>query len=385
LPGAQRPAVTLGRPVATLGRPVPLGAAPEGGIAAVGFSTPASLGPVVRAQAPDTGPPAVPPPGVPAVPGGDDLIRGGAVTEPPPPAGTGFWTKAGEYFGFGAQCPGHCLFQSDHCFDGFVSPVSNPSEFEDPRSLTEVRPIFIYEQAPLKNSVFHGGDIEFFGVQARLALTDRLSVVMQNFGWDWIEPHAATDAFQPHSGFSEIDIGPKFTFWRNDCTKTLAAAGLTFEIPVGSSKVLQNTGTLGLRPYLSFAQNFGQTSFGSFNLMNTFGYNFGVDNTRTDSFFSSWHLDFNVGNANKIYPLIELNWRHYTANGKGNDINFEGADLFNFGARNIAGHDLITLAPGVRYKFTEWAQVGAAFEFPITNPTKDVEAYRLMFDVIFRY
>jgi hypothetical protein len=382
---ALAPAVTLGRPVASLGRPVPLGAAPDGGIAAVNYAPPASSGAVIRAQAPDAGPPAVPPPGVPAVPGGEGFVPGGPAAEPAPPAGTGFWAKTGEFFGFGAPCPGRCLFQSDHCFDGFISPVSNPSEFEDPRSLTEIRPVFIYEQAPLKNSIFHGGDIEFFGVQARLALTDRLSIVMQNLGWDWIEPHAAEDGFAPHTGFSEIDIGPKFTFWRNECTKTLAAAGLTFEIPVGSKKVFENTGNLSLRPYLSFAQNFGQTSWGSFNFMSTWGYNFSMDNERSDSLFASWHLDFNIGNANKIYPLLELNWRHYTANGHANPVNFEGGDLINFGATNISGHDLVTLAPGVRYKFTEWAQVGTAVEFPITNPSKDIEAFRVTFDVIFRY
>ena len=34
-----------------------------------------------------------------------------------------------------------CLVQSDHGFDNFISPVTNPSLFEDPRALTEVRPI----------------------------------------------------------------------------------------------------------------------------------------------------------------------------------------------------------------------------------------------------
>ena len=43
-------------------------------------------------------------------------------------------------------CLGHCdtWFKSDHVFDGFISPVTNPFLFEDPRSLTEVRPIFMY-------------------------------------------------------------------------------------------------------------------------------------------------------------------------------------------------------------------------------------------------
>ena len=41
-------------------------------------------------------------------------------------------------------------------------------------------------------------------------------------------------------------------------------------------------------------------------------------------------------------------------------------------------------APGVRYKFNEWASVGAAVEFPLTTE-KDLEQYRFTLDLIFRY
>jgi hypothetical protein len=378
------PAATLGRPIASLGRPVPLtppGSA--GAVAPVAYTTAASPGPVVRAQAPDTGPPAVPPPGVPAIPGGEGLVQGG-VAEPGPPVGPGFWGRTGEIFGFGTVSGGRALFQSDHCFDNLISPVTNPSEFEDPRSLTELRPEFIYQHTGNKNPIFHGGDIEFLGLQARVALTDRLSVVMDKLGWIWMEPHSPIDGFVPHSGFAEIDIGPKFTFYRCEQTGTIAAAGLTFEIPAGDHKVFQDTGDVTLRPYISFAQTFGRTSYGSFDFMTTLGYNFGVDNARTDNFFSSWHVDFNIANANKIYPLVELNWRHYTMNGKTTPIGFEGGDLFNFGAEHVAGHDVVTIGPGVRYKFTEWAQIGTAVEFSLTG-RKDIEDFRWTVDMIFRY
>ena len=56
-------------------------------------------------------------------------------------------------------------FQSDHNFDHFISPVSDPFYFEDPRALTELRPIFMFQSIPHNNPVFHGGNIEFFGTQ----------------------------------------------------------------------------------------------------------------------------------------------------------------------------------------------------------------------------
>ena len=41
------------------------------------------------------------------------------------------------------------------------------------------------------------------------------------------------------------------------------------------------------------------------------------------------------------------------------------------------------VAPGVRYKFNEWANVGTAVEFPLTG--KGLEEFRLTVDLIFRY
>src|SRR5262249_50293981 len=54
-----------------------------------------------------------------------------------------------------SKCGG--WFQTDHAFDSgnncadLISPVSMPFLFEDPRALTEVRPIFIYQTAPHPN------------------------------------------------------------------------------------------------------------------------------------------------------------------------------------------------------------------------------------------
>src|SRR5262249_46783738 len=108
----------------------------------------------------------------------------------------------------------------------------------------------------------------------------------------------------------------------------------------------------------------------------------------------SAHLDYDVGNLHKIYPLMELNWFSYTKAGTnvyviGDNVvvpklGFEGADLINFGARGVAGHNFVSLAFGMRYKFCEAIQLGGAFEFPITG-RRDLMDYRLTFDAIFRY
>ena len=121
------------------------------------------------------------------------VINNGPIGNGPIGASNGgtFWGQCGEFFnncGQAMTAGNRNLFQSDHCFDNFISPVTNPFYFEDPRSLTEIRPIFMYQSTPGSNYIFHGGDVEWFGMQARLALTERLSFIMSEFGFIWLEP-----------------------------------------------------------------------------------------------------------------------------------------------------------------------------------------------------
>ncbi len=79
-----------------------------------------------------------------------------------------------------------------------------------------------------------------------------------------------------------------------------------------------------------------------------------------------------------------MNGFYYTTHGKNTNLGFEGADLVNFG-ENTGGHpDLLTIAPGFRYKFNDWASVGAAVEFPITQH-EIFQDTRFTLDFIFRY
>src|SRR5262245_17053980 len=309
-----RPAVTLGRPRAIVeSDPLP----------AVPVVTPASFEPIAssdaspkyRAQAPDTvAPPAggvVPPPPPPAV--GNENFNNGAIPAQPAPA-PGFWQKGFGLFKDSTQRHNGQLFQSDHGgdLDWFASPVSSPFLSEDPRALTEVKPLFIYQSIPSHNLLTQGGSIEFYGVQARVALTERWSIVLNKLGGISIQPNEKF-FIGDESGFSEVWLGPKLTFYRDDCKNTVAAAGLTFQIPTGSSKVFQDTGNLSLVPYLSFAKTFGKipNGFGNFNFMSTTGFVVSTDNQRSDYFFSNFHLDFDVGAQHRFYPLIELNWTRY--------------------------------------------------------------------------
>jgi hypothetical protein len=372
----------------TLCRPQPLAEDPRP-------TTPAIT---VRAQAPDMPPP--PPPFAP----------GAAVGPPPGFAGAtpyncgqvnsnadlGFWSSLGQKLkqcwtdttGAVAGGQGRSALQSDHCLDMFASPVTNPFYFQDPRALTQIKPLFIWQHTPTQNPYFEGGNNYFAGFQGSVAVTPWLSVILSEVGWRWLNPKdGAPVGLTKANGFSEVQVGPQVTFIRNNATGTAAAFGLIFEIPIGSSQVYADTGTLSLRPYFSFAQNFGKSQYGSFNFMNTTGYDLAVDNQRNDFFFTSFHLDYDIANRHKWYPLVELNFINYPYNGKARDFGFGGGDLYNFGSYGVAGHSELTVALGVRWKPIEAVQFGLAGQANVLSQElgRHLDAFRLTADVIFRY
>ena len=294
-----------------------------------------------------------------------------------------FGDQIGETLGnvFGNR--GDSWFRSDHTFDNFISPVTNPFLFEDPRSLTEVRPIFLYQKIPSDQPQFQGGGAWFFGTQARVAITDRLSFVMNKLGGVSINPGSGSP-YDDNLGFAELWLGPKYTILRGEENCNLLAAGLQFQIPIGSSGAFQDTGDLSLVPYLTYAQSFGRDfKYGSFNAMLGTGYAASVNDKRSDYYYLSAHLDFDLFNSHKFYPLTEMNWIITTTDGTTFPGGVEGRDLFNLGGQ-ASGSGLLTWAFGARYKFSESAQIGGAFEFPLAGP-RDMFRYRFTLDFILRY
>ncbi len=253
------------------------------------------------------------------------------------------------------------------------------------RALTEVKPLLIYQRTPAISPYFSGSDIWFAGLQGRVALTDRLSLVMSELGWYDFNVHNSNGTVTSRNGFSELRLGPKYTFIRSEATGTLLAGGLSFDINTQNNftPMSNSNSDLSLRPYMSFGQNF-KTFVGCFNFLNTTGYSFGTDHQPTDYLYSSFHLDYDVMGWGKLYPLIELNWFYYTQNGDRAPLGYEGGGLFDFGYGGVAGHNNADLALGARYKFTECIQAGGAIEFPLWGPHY-LENFRITLDVIFRY
>jgi len=117
-------------------------------------------------------------------------------------------------------------------------------------------------------------------------------------------------------------------------------------------------------------------------MVNT-GYSFSTTNARSDYWYISGHIDLDVMNCHRFYPLFEMNYYLMTKDGNTTAIGSEGRDLINFGGQ-AGGKGLLTGAFGARFKVTENAQVGGAFEIPFAGP-KDLFQYRFTLDFILRF
>lgn len=65
-------------------------------------------------------------------------------------------------------------------FCGFISPMTNPVFFEDPRTLTEARVIWVDHTLP---GALGSGNVRLLACQLRAAVSDRLSIIATKDGF----------------------------------------------------------------------------------------------------------------------------------------------------------------------------------------------------------
>jgi hypothetical protein len=267
-------------------------------------------------------------------------------------------------------------FESDRAFPGFVGPISNPWLSKDPRSLTELRLVFINDEIPTGHPL-GGGNFEIIGVQARVALTDRLTFIADKSGYAWIHPGNAPE----EDGFINVAAGLKYLIVRDVASQFLWSVGAQFEPQTGEGRVFQNQGDGVMSAWTTLCKQFGER----WHVLATVGYQFPFDASQNSAFYyTSVHLDRCFFHC--LYPLAELNWFHYSQGGdRGIPPEFgEGDGLFNLGTSGVNGNDLVTAAVGLKAAIGCHLETGAAFEFPL-GARKDLIDNRVTFEVIVRY
>jgi hypothetical protein len=261
--------------------------------------------------------------------------------------------------------------KSEHCYDDFISPMTNPVYFEDPRQLTEARFIFIDHKLPFILGA-PAGRIQLYALQARVRLTERLSLIAVKDGYINSQSPLLQD------GWADITAGFKYSLFRDPASGRMLSVGFRFETTAGRAESLQANGDGVFDIFMSGGRRLGQRS----HFLTSSGFILPVDtNAENQMFYWSNHLDRRV--ANKAYIFSELNWYNYMKDGTAFPA-VEGGDLFNFGAAGVKGNNIVTNAYGLKYKPNGNIESGVAFEFPLTQ-TRGILDNRLTADLILRY
>ena len=263
------------------------------------------------------------------------------------------------------------MLPSDHCFDRFVSPLSNPFFFEDPRSLTEIRGIFIENGWP--NSL-SGGDAQVWAAQFRGRVTDRLSFIVPRVGY--LQVNRAGGGVP--IGYLSTPVGFKYNLVRDVDRQFLVSGGITYFIK-GSDGALANFGDGDFNFYLSA----GKEIFDKGHWLSATGFRIPADSTwGTQMWYWSNQWDYEV--VDHIYGLFGINWFHWMKSGNFSGIPFAGLDLMNPPTAGVAGTNVASALVGVKYKPSRHMELGAGFEFPLTERA-DILRNRLYVDAILRY
>ena len=263
------------------------------------------------------------------------------------------------------------------CHSDYISPMTNPVYFEDPRTLTEVRFIFAHHALP-GTAPLSGGSIQLLAAQVRVALNERTSIIANKDGYFWFSDNIP---FAPNDGWADMNIGLKHNVFVSDDYSQILSVGATYEAPWGSTRSFQGNGDGQFNMFASGGMRVGDCG----HFLAAGGLKIPADSVNNSqlAYFSA-HYDRQVSGTN-LYWFTEANWYHYVASGQRiPGLAIEGGDLFNLGSGDVAGNDIVTGALGVKMKPTALQEIGFAWEVPLTE-RRDVLEYRLTADWIVRY
>ncbi len=271
--------------------------------------------------------------------------------------------------------PDRGFLQSDHAFPGFIGPISAPILSKDPRSLTELRLLFVQNWFPEAHPLMRGGDAQIYAGQLRVALTDRLTFIADKDGVARVN----ANGIPPRTGLLNINAGLKYTFLRDVENQMLGAAGFTYEPPTGEAKVFQNHGAGVGTVFGTFGKELG-----CWHVLANASYQFGINSRDNSSFgFAQLHIDRQM--FGWLYPLAEVNFYRWSAGGDRGVPNpvgeFDG--LINLGTTGVAGNSMVTAAVGLKAVLSQNVNVGVAWEAPLGR--KDFMLQRVLVELILRY
>ncbi len=252
----------------------------------------------------------------------------------------------------------------------FISPMTNPVFFEDPRTLTEARAIFLHHEIP---AALGGQNVDLIALQLRAAITERLSIIATKDGFIFSDSPLLSD------GWADLAAGLKYQLISNEEIGAMLSSGFTFEMPIGTKQALQGNGNGEFNFFLTG----GKRILDTHHIISTAGWRQPTDRAEESSvFYWSNHIDHQF--LDRLYVFTEYNWYHWMSSGQGGVPGIEGGDLFNLGSTDVGGNNIVTGAFGVKYKPDQHCEIGLCYEWPFSK-RQDLLENRITADLILRY
>ncbi len=283
-------------------------------------------------------------------------------------------------------------------FDAARRPISNPTKFDLALPRTSVHPIYMYHRLPSKINTSLakldlGGDVNLFALQFEYAFNERLSLVATKDGYVDFNPDNTLDS---ETGFADLAAGLKYAFVLDPVEQLAVSGSAIIELPTGDEEIFQGNGDGGLDITVSALKLHEKWQFAG-----ALGAYLPFDNDEESTTgFASAHVGYNL--TEKWYILGELNWFTVLSRGEGTAafgnpsalpdtavsgiVEFEGGDLFNLGAVNSGkNRDIVTAAVGLRYKICDMADLGVAYELPLTDEENNLMDDRITVDLVLTF
>lgn len=241
----------------------------------------------------------------------------------------------------------------DQLFPNFIGWVSNPSKGIDPRSLTQLWPVFA-SASTNSTGPLPGGDVQLYGAGLSIALTERLEIGLNNGGY------AVGHFDKSRHGWLNTGGFVQYTLIRDVPDQFLASGGLAWVFPWGESDVFAGHGPTEMATYLTVGKELG-----NFHVLNTNGFKFpiGPGKNTSNSFYGSLHIDRRT--LGWLYPLVEFN---YFAAVTHPDLDILAPHDFLGLGGVTPGASMITVAPGFNAVLIHnRLELGAVYQTPIAS------------------
>lgn len=292
--------------------------------------------------------------------------------------------------------PAAPILETTSGFDKARRPITNPTLFDLALPTTNLHPIVMYHNLPnyvntTIGAVPMGGHVEVYALQAELALNERFSLVATKDGYVRVNPDT-TPLWSKESGFANIAAGAKYAFIYDPANAFALSGTATIEVPTGNHDVFQGEGDGAVNLIVSTVKVWDRLQIAA-----GAGAHFEFSSQLSDSSFVSAHASYEV--VPWFIPLVEVNWFHVLSTGDGQPnffkqaggavpavATFEGNDLLNFGASNASvNRDLVTAAIGFRSRLCASADLGLAYEIPLTDQNDSIIKDRWTLDLVWRF